>query len=1044
MKKSSTAFFVAAASLAGVSAFAAASGTEISQSNLGNVMYVGDSITHGVNSASYRWALHKIFVDNGISYEGVGYKTGHHSGGVAAGTVYGGVAFSNEHSSQASARAWEISGRKTETRPGQTPRFDKTNIKNWLGIDTVTELGTTYTGSTFDVDTFFLLIGTNDLLSDCKDSATNMSGTATDDLLGADRKSGDMGAIVDAMYKSNADASVTVFSVPCWTTHSNNNGEDVHTAVQNYNTELQSWVSSYNTENGTNVKYVDLNAGILDVASDTPFFGVSSMFNSPGSDGLHPNAQGDLIIAGNIAKALGYAGRTAGQTRKAASEFSVNIENFAETLPNEITTKNTTTTADGRLDFSASGESTLVAAWAADADLSDGFTVDFSLVLGDGETNGWNTTDNLSVTIGSGSLYGTLNINEAYVQWGNTVLYSTDMSALTDSLRVAYVVGNAAEGLSAGFYVWLGDQLIGEALSATRGNGNSGVTFSYSGTGTLLLDGFSMDGSGSYAPTTTLYTNEKDAYVVSPIVIPTAPAQGEITFPTSGFSATAENIDASTSTEKDANNRIIFSARKDADSTSGKDGNSVSVSVAKGDVGYIYANSGKYTGDVWATVEGGSASAWYGAHTSGDLTGDVGLRLTGDCTGGKTVFGAVNAGTVSGNVYLDISAKNAEFGSFTKTTGKEASVVGAYNASVDGTVHVQISAGTFSADVLGGLHTASGNQSIGKTKIFINGGTFNGGVYGGGLAGKVGSEIAAFSAESEATVAVTVTSGTIINGVFGGGKGDVINGNTSVTVTGGVILGGIYGGGSAGTINGNTTVTIEGDIAQLRANESGTWSAISGGGTGGKITGDSAVILKNVSTGNSDNGFDKYAGTISGGTNVEGTSTLILDNVRLDSFGATLTDFDVVSLQNGTATALSSVGGAATLELQSGTSLSLAGAADLSTLNRIVLGENASLTLDFSKLSSEKSLVVVVDSETSKYSLQALNGTADMDLSNVRFLVGDAYYDAVATIPDLQAGAVFIALSIPEPSAFGLLAGVGVLALAASRRRRRNRDESEF
>ena len=52
---------------------------------LGNVMFVGDSITHGVNSASYRWALHKIFTDNGISYRAEGVKTGNYSGGVTAG-----------------------------------------------------------------------------------------------------------------------------------------------------------------------------------------------------------------------------------------------------------------------------------------------------------------------------------------------------------------------------------------------------------------------------------------------------------------------------------------------------------------------------------------------------------------------------------------------------------------------------------------------------------------------------------------------------------------------------------------------------------------------------------------------------------------------------------------------------------------------------------------------------------------------------------------------------------------------------------------------
>lgn len=141
------------------SAIAAPAGTD-----LGNVMYVGDSITHGMNSGTYRWALHKIFADNGISYHAEGVKTGNYSGGVTAGTSYGGQVFNNEHSSQASARAWEISGRKTGSR------FDGSNISNWLGLSDAKANGAAYQGPTFTgtdtPDTFFVMIGTNDLLSD--------------------------------------------------------------------------------------------------------------------------------------------------------------------------------------------------------------------------------------------------------------------------------------------------------------------------------------------------------------------------------------------------------------------------------------------------------------------------------------------------------------------------------------------------------------------------------------------------------------------------------------------------------------------------------------------------------------------------------------------------------------------------------------------------------------------------------------------------------------------------------------------------------------
>ena len=80
--------------------------------DLGNLMCVGDSITHGFRAPSYRWPLHKTLVDNGVSFAAVGVHAGNafREGSVPAGTPYAGVLFNNRHSAMSSERAYEIAG----------------------------------------------------------------------------------------------------------------------------------------------------------------------------------------------------------------------------------------------------------------------------------------------------------------------------------------------------------------------------------------------------------------------------------------------------------------------------------------------------------------------------------------------------------------------------------------------------------------------------------------------------------------------------------------------------------------------------------------------------------------------------------------------------------------------------------------------------------------------------------------------------------------------------------------------------------------------
>lgn len=193
------------------------------------------------------------------------------------------------------------------------------------------------------------------------------------------------------------------------------------------------------------------------------------MFNNPTADGLHPNAQGDLLMAGNLAKGMGYAGRSAGQERKATHELEVNFGQnpsiTQQTLEANGFTANNVSISNNTVNFNKSGSSTLTYNWGAAQGQNKGYTVDFTLRLGNGATDGWDTTNNFSLNLGN----GTLNINEAYIQWGSTILYSKDMSANADAIRIAYVAGDSANGLDAGYYIWLGDVLIGEAQTAAGG-----------------------------------------------------------------------------------------------------------------------------------------------------------------------------------------------------------------------------------------------------------------------------------------------------------------------------------------------------------------------------------------------------------------------------------------------------------------------------------------------------------------------------------------------------------------------------------------------
>lgn len=806
------------------------------------------SITHGVQSASYRWALHKIFADNGIGLNAVGVNTGNYSGGVAAGINYRGVAFNNVHSSVASERAYEVAGRKNNSG-----RLGNTNLDDWLGLDA------SYTGpykidpATQTPDTFFLMIGTNDTLSDygvngpaspgigrdgkLAEAQAHLIGTQTGDSWSG---SGDLDTIVNTMRRANADASIVLTTIPCWRDNRNNNTASDFAAIVQYNESLKKWAA------WKGVTLVDVNAGMLDVArTDKPGVGLASMF---GGDKLHPNAQGDLIIAGNIAKALGYAGRSAGQKRKAAATFTVSTADVYNNSTHDAVSQSGS-------DLTFGNGASLSYTWRNTP--TRGFTMDFAVAVGNGSSGGWNTSGNLSITLGDGSQGGLLRINEAYIQWGQTVLYSTDMSANTDTIRIAYILGNAEQNLKGGYYVWLGDMLIGEALGS-NGTAMDGLSIA-NGTGeSITLGGLSLDDSASWAPTTT-------GKVENELLIPIDQQQeqlapGNIVWKKDGFDTFVDNVPASGNIRK---NKL--------DSTEGAAGKVVGGIVTSGSPGgTLYVNSGNYTGDIWVTVTGSAKSGtnWNGGHTSQTLDGNLYWRfLNLEESSWKTIFGAVNGTAVTGELYPEISSPG-----FTST----GNTFNGQNVSI---------AGSFATD-------------IGKlTTIVLNSGTYNGFIYGGNI------------------------------------KGDKTTHGTKLFINGDTFKSSIYGGGTNGTIDGNVEITVTGNSAVVK--NGSTWGTISAVPEqfnaqlpSSTVTGNTIITIKDLEAGNKEDGFDRFAGNLSGGRKekVQGTRKLLFDHTQLDSFQAVLADFDEVELQNASRITLGELGGAGHLIVGEGCELTLTGA----------------------------------------------------------------------------------------------------------------------
>ncbi|MFI3243371.1 MAG: GDSL-type esterase/lipase family protein [Akkermansia sp.] len=774
---------------------------------LGKVMYVGDSITHGAYETSYRWDMHKILVDNGLEYTPIGIMEGDYYAKPQSPDSYGAVAFINVHNAESGGTAAAVAGAEDDGRN----KYGDSNITNWMGQSAKTADGTPYeVGETMPSDApsgfdptlqvfkgkdaparFMMMIGTNDL-----DASWN-SWDGRSDV----RKLKDIAYQLDNMEKiyqsvrsNNKHCVITLGGVPVWASSKSWKVNDKgRLAVLAYNQALKEWAEKRRDKN---LFIADVNAGLVDVSLGAENFkGVPSMFN----DGLHTSYQGNLIIAGNFAKAQGIAGATAGQARKATQALK----------PVPMT----------------KGDA-IAATWDKGEGLSKGATLDVQLSLGNGEQGGWDTEHALTITMGDDSRSGSLSINETFIMWGSKILYSLDMSACTDSIRLAWVNGEPDKGLKAGFYVWLGDQLIGEALPAQAADGTNGVKLSYDGKSKLGIKHLALDGTGSFAPATQALTDPKASYhavggapTIAAITAIDWQQDGSVTWMKAQGKAMARGADyyARPSLRKKSEGDI-----------------SIALHAGKQTTPRIYANAGDYTGNCWLDIKAGSlapnAASWYAAYGSASaktgmawtLDGNALLKFSGKAQGGKqsSVIGAINAGKVTGSIYLEFDADALQLGNGFK--GFNASVAAGYNSQIEGDVRMLFKAGQFDADVLGGMLS----------------------------------------------------------------KND-IGGSTLLTIIGGRFGGDIYAAGRAGNIAGSSTLVIEGSKAIIHDGDK--WGKVVAGPCGGSVSGTQSIILNKIKSSELEFGFDQFAGTLSGGesgTRQLIFNEVVLDNfaARIENF----------------------------------------------------------------------------------------------------------------------------------------------------------------
>ncbi|MEG1260232.1 MAG: GDSL-type esterase/lipase family protein, partial [Akkermansia sp.] len=520
-----------------------------------SIAFIGDSITDG---SAYRQSIFKNFIDNKVTFKGVGEK--------ASGWFdYLGQRYDGKNSGHSSWTASDLAGTTAScSDAGEGHAY----LANWLGLTDVKQGGVAgYTGPTYNPATALIMAGTNDFATYAQTLPDGSASTAAT-----------LNAFVQSSYtemiaqlkKANPNVKIYIAGAPVRSGGSSYPlpTTGAYTGSNYYDVSSITYKAMADIENQKKLGYtfIDTNRGIEGVnhRPDECAFALS--------DGLHPNAQGALIIAGNMARAMGTGQRNAGLARKAASTYAGKINmGSAPSVTGTAWIKQTSGGKDSFLVNSAS-PSYYQQSWSATP--ATGFSCELSLQMFAAGAN-----NSLTINLGSGTNNGQLNIFEDKISWGTSTLYAASNLGQVNDFRISYI--GATGGAANGYYVWLNGILIGEALAGGAGGsfnglqiGNvSGSSITYAGITNIVWDttgAFASDYSslkGTAGATDQFGSEHLTGFDVLPV--PAVPGEVTVSLTTATATWTSTLLGATAWTE---GNSAKISARAEGTTLEVKDG----------------------------------------------------------------------------------------------------------------------------------------------------------------------------------------------------------------------------------------------------------------------------------------------------------------------------------------------------------------------------------------------------------------------------------------------------------------------------------------